>query len=164
MLRTPFRRVKTAHAENPQGHLRRDHPAWAALCVISDVTGPPTSLPSPSVTHLTLPQLRGGPTGWGSGLPPSRKDRAFAAFSASTLAWTPDESTDHPGIMPTVLGGKGKLSIVRFLLRCACSQVRGRLVWNITHRVTRVKSGHGQMSVVVIFVLIKSTFFSEFSV
>lgn len=39
---------------------RRDLPAWAALCVISDVNGPPSSPPrSPSVTHSLRQHLRG---------------------------------------------------------------------------------------------------------
>lgn len=53
-----------------------------------------------------------------------------AASSASLLAWTPEKRGDQSGIMPTVLGGKGKLSIVCFLLRCACSQVRGDTLIN----------------------------------
>lgn len=45
-------------------------------------------------------------------------------WRASSLIWTPEEDTEHPGTMPTVLGGKGKLSIVCLLLRYAYSQVR----------------------------------------
>lgn len=61
-----------------------------------------------------------------------------AASSASLLAWTPEKIGDQAGIMPTVLGGKGKLSIVCFLLRCACSQVRGGTLinqWSLCVRV-----------------------------
>ncbi|KAF7665722.1 hypothetical protein LDENG_00134680 [Lucifuga dentata] len=54
----------------------------------------------------------------------SASRRGITAFNAeSSLAWTPEESAEHPGNMPTVLVGKGKLSIVCFLLRCAYSQV-----------------------------------------
>ncbi|KAJ4933644.1 hypothetical protein JOQ06_030468 [Pogonophryne albipinna] len=53
----------------------------------------------------------------------ARRGTAAAAISESSLAWTPEESADYPGTMPTVLGDKGKLSIVCFLIRCAYSQV-----------------------------------------
>lgn len=87
-------------------HLWRRRPAY-------------TAPPPPSVTHRLSPQQQkqqhGGAT----------SEEPLISTGVLWLAWTPEESADHPGTMPTVLGGKGKLSVVCYLLRCAYSQVRG---------------------------------------
>lgn len=93
---------------------RRDLPAWAALRVISDVNGPPSSPPrSPSVTHSQAASARRG-AATSRCTPPreGRKDSASAAaLSASSLAWTPQKKDEQPQIMPTVAKGNFPLSV-----------------------------------------------------
>lgn len=109
---------------------RRDLPAWAALCVISDVNGPPSSPPrSPSVTHsssICAARRSDEPVHTATGVEEGQRvcccsQRVLAGMDPGEERWS---APNH------AYGGKGKLSIVCFLLRCACSQVRGGTLIN----------------------------------